>query len=81
MNVTDQPEINEKVREGVDRFAELIEEYKRMKGVDGDKLRLGAYDWYAGILTDSFHYAATLGIDFALAFGEAYATSVQERSE
>lgn len=80
MNVTDQSEITQTAQEGIDRFAELIEEYKRMKGVHGDQLRTASYDLYAGILTDSIHYAATLDIDFTLAFGEAYKTFLQERS-
>lgn len=75
------PEITRKSQEGTDRFAELVEEYKRMKGVHGDTLQLGDTDLYAGILADSFHWAKLLGIDSTLAFGEAYKTFLQEVTE
>lgn len=78
MRITATPEITRKAQEGIDRFAELIEEYKRMKGVHGDTLQLGDYDLYTGVLADAMHWAMLLGIDPVLAWGEAYRTVLEE---
>jgi hypothetical protein len=66
---------------GVERFGEIVSEYKRMKGVDGDALQLGAPDLYVGVIADSLHWAKAEGFDAILAMGEAYNLAVRERTE
>jgi hypothetical protein len=65
---------------GIDRFGEVIAEYARMKGVDGDALQLGAPDLYAGLIADSLHWANREGFDAILAMGEAYRLAEEERA-
>lgn len=74
-------EITKSAQEGIDRFAELVEEYKRMKGVHGDRLQAGSHDLYTGILADAMLWARLMGVDALLAIGEAYKIALRESAE
>lgn len=69
------------VQRGVDRFNELVEEYRRMKGVDGDALQLDSPELYTGVIADSLHWAREAGFDPVLAMSEAYRLAEEERAE
>lgn len=69
------------VERGTARFGELVEEYKRMKGVDGDALQLDEPELYTGVIADSLHWARAAGFDPVLAMSEAYRLAEEERAE
>lgn len=73
--------LTDKARSGADRFAELLAEYRRMKGPEGDQLHSATHELYTGILADALHYASLTGVNYVLAFSEAYRIHLEESAE
>lgn len=75
---TKTPEITRKAQEGIDRFGEVLAEYRRMKGVEGDVLTLGNRDLYTGVLADGFLWCLVSGIEPLAVIAEAHRLAVEE---
>lgn len=73
--------MTEAAEAGANRFAELIIEYKRMKGVAGDELSAGWPELYSGIIADGLHWADLHGgFDAVLAMSYGYRQHVREKN-